>query len=43
MPVGTFTRLCGGRIAGSDVADTIKIEGDDALGRRVIDHLGYTI
>jgi hypothetical protein len=43
MPVGTFTRLCGGRIDAATVADALEVTGDADLGQRVLDNIGYTI
>ncbi len=41
MPVGTFTRLAGGRITAGD--RPVAITGDEALGQAVVAALGYTI
>jgi len=41
MPLGTFTRLCGGRV--SPERATVTVEGDQALGRQVVEALAYTI
>ncbi|CAN5895184.1 maleylpyruvate isomerase family mycothiol-dependent enzyme [soil metagenome] len=43
MPVGTFTRLAGGRIGTDEVTDRIKVTGDETLGHRVLTNLAYTI
>lgn len=43
MPVGTFTRLCGGRTTASAVAAQTQVDGDSALGRAVVDNLAFTI
>lgn len=43
MPVGTFTRLAGGRIDPPSASADIQIEGDTELGQRVVDNLAYTI
>jgi uncharacterized protein (TIGR03083 family) len=41
----TFTRLAGGRWTGDQarVEGNVKVEGDDDLGNRVVDSLGFTI
>jgi uncharacterized protein (TIGR03083 family) len=41
----TFTRLAGGRWTGEDAraAGQVHVEGDDALARRVVDNLAFTI
>lgn len=41
MPALLFTRLAGGR-AGAD-AGAVELSGDEALGRRIADHLGFMI
>jgi uncharacterized protein (TIGR03083 family) len=41
MPLGTFTRLCGGRVSPEQAS--VAVEGDQALGRRVVAALAYTI
>lgn len=43
LPTPLFVRLYGGRVAGADVADQVRITGDEELGRRVRDELGVTI
>lgn len=43
MPVGTFTRLAGGRVDPVTVWPGVDVAGDEALGRRITDHLGYMI
>ncbi len=42
MPVGTFTRLAGGRLAAS-AATGVEIRGDAELGQRILDNLAYTV
>ncbi|GIU87001.1 MAG: hypothetical protein KatS3mg009_1516 [Acidimicrobiia bacterium] len=41
----TFTRLAGGRWAGARALaeGRVRIEGDEALGRRVVEQMAYTI
>ncbi|MCU1375066.1 MAG: hypothetical protein JWO68_2352 [Actinomycetia bacterium] len=41
MPVGTFTRLGGGRVGAHDV--WVELDGDTGLGRRILENLAYTI
>jgi uncharacterized protein (TIGR03083 family) len=41
MSVGTFSRLGGGRIR-PDLA-TVHIDGDQALGQRIVENLAYTV
>jgi uncharacterized protein (TIGR03083 family) len=41
LPVMLFTRLCGGRT--DSTAENVEIFGDEALGRRVLANLAYTI
>lgn len=36
-----FTRLCGGRTAAA--ADAIRYGGDEAVGKRIVEHLNYVI
>lgn len=38
-----FTRLAGGRVPLSEHADAIEYGGDEAVGRRVVEHLNYVI
>jgi uncharacterized protein (TIGR03083 family) len=38
-----FTRLAGGRVPLADHADAITYGGDEAVGRRVVEHLNYVI
>ncbi|ATL65944.1 maleylpyruvate isomerase family mycothiol-dependent enzyme [Nocardia terpenica] len=40
---GLFARLCGGRVRAADHADAIELSCDTELGRRLADHLGFTI
>jgi hypothetical protein len=41
----TFTRLAGGRWNGDKArtAGGLRIEGDEALGNRVVDNMAFTI
>ena len=41
----TFARLAGGRWTGdrARAEGTVSVEGDTVLGRRIVDHLGFTI
>ncbi|GIU90083.1 MAG: hypothetical protein KatS3mg010_1182 [Acidimicrobiia bacterium] len=41
----TFTRLAGGRWTGSRALDGghVHVDGDEALGRRVVEHMAFTI
>jgi uncharacterized protein (TIGR03083 family) len=41
MSVGTFSRLGGGRI--DPGLATVHVSGDEALGRRIVENLAYTI
>lgn len=41
--VHTFSRLAGGRIELAAVSNRITVEGDQDLGQRVVENLGYTI
>jgi uncharacterized protein (TIGR03083 family) len=43
MPVGVFTRLAGGRVTPAAVEAAIEIGGDQALGRRLVENLAFTI
>jgi uncharacterized protein (TIGR03083 family) len=43
MPVGVFVRLGGGRADPATLRDQVTIEGDQELGERLVDNLGYTI
>lgn len=43
MPVATFVRLAGGRITPEQAYDSVALEGDETLGRRIVDHFNYTI
>lgn len=38
-----FVRLAGGRPMVSEVAQTIEYDGDEAVGRRIVDNLAYVI
>ena len=39
----TFSRVAGGRVAPEALADHVRIEGDEELGRRVYANLAFTI
>ncbi|MCU1345444.1 MAG: hypothetical protein JWL70_1710 [Acidimicrobiia bacterium] len=43
LPVGLFTRLCGGRVSPEGAMDAIRMDGDLSLGRRIVEHLAYMI
>lgn len=43
MSVDTFARLAGGRTTVDDVEPEVAVTGDEALGRRVLANLNYTI
>jgi len=43
MPAGVFARLGGGRVDPASVRDQITIDGDEALGERVVGNLAFTI
>lgn len=43
LPALTFTRLCGGRTDAQAVRRLVEVEGDDALGERVLANLAYTV
>jgi len=43
MPVGVFARLGGGRVDPSTLRHQVTLQGDDALGERLVENLGYTI
>lgn len=43
LPLGVFTRLCGGRIRARDAAEAITYRGDRALGQQIVDALAFTI
>jgi uncharacterized protein (TIGR03083 family) len=38
-----FTRLAGGRVTLADHADAIHYGGDEAVGRRIVEHLNYVV
>lgn len=38
-----FTRLAGGRVPLAEHADEIRYGGDEAVGRRIVEHLNYVI
>lgn len=41
--VHTFSRLAGGRTTADAVADAVTVDGDEALGHRIVANLAYTI
>jgi uncharacterized protein (TIGR03083 family) len=41
-PSGVFTRLCGGRVDPEVALASVRIDGDTALGRRVLSRLAFT-
>jgi uncharacterized protein (TIGR03083 family) len=43
LPLGTFTRLCGGRVRPEQVSDLVTVQGDEGLGGQVVAALAYTI
>lgn len=43
LPLGTFTRLAGGRLDPATAASSIDYEGDAALGERIVNNLAFTI
>ncbi len=43
MRAGLFTRICGGRFTSADAGDGVRYEGDEDLGRRIVQNLAYTI
>ena len=43
MPIVSFGRIAGGRLDAPEHRTLVEISGDEALGRSVLDHLGYTI
>jgi uncharacterized protein (TIGR03083 family) len=43
LPLGVFTRLCGGRVTPGSVAGQLTLIGDQDLGRQLIGALAYTI
>lgn len=38
-----FTRLAGGRVPLTEHADAIRYGGDEAVGRRIVEHLNYVV
>jgi hypothetical protein len=40
---GLFARLTGGRVRAFDHLDEITLDGDAAVGRRIVDNLAFTI
>lgn len=43
MDLETFNRLCTGRGEVSEVASGVKIEGDEALGKRIVEQMNFMI
>ncbi|MDJ0768364.1 MAG: maleylpyruvate isomerase family mycothiol-dependent enzyme [Ilumatobacter sp.] len=43
MPIVSFGRIAGGRLDAADHLPNATIIGDEALGRRILDNLSYTI
>jgi len=43
MPAGVFARLGGGRVEPVVLGDEVRLDGDDALGERIVANLVYTI
>lgn len=43
LPMGVFTRLCGGRIDPETALPAVSFEGDEVLGERIAKHLAFTI
>lgn len=43
LPLGTFTRLAGGRVDPATVRSSIEFDGDAELGQRIVDNLAFTI
>ncbi|MDI2029351.1 maleylpyruvate isomerase family mycothiol-dependent enzyme [Saccharopolyspora sp. TS4A08] len=43
MPLGVFTRLCGGRVDPENVLESVSFDGDEVLGERIARHLAFTI
>jgi hypothetical protein len=43
LPVGTFTRLAGGRLGPAAAVEQTELAGDAQLGRAVLDNLPFTI
>jgi uncharacterized protein (TIGR03083 family) len=42
LPTGVFTRLCGGRVNAATALPSVQIDGDVALGRRIVAALRFT-
>ncbi|TWF95188.1 maleylpyruvate isomerase family mycothiol-dependent enzyme [Saccharopolyspora dendranthemae] len=43
LPLGVFTRLCGGRVDPATVLSAVSYDGDALLGERIATHLAFTI
>jgi hypothetical protein len=43
MDLETFNRLCTGRGDPAEVGKGVSIEGDEALGRRVVDSMNFMV
>ena len=43
LPLGVFTRLCGGRIDPAAVLSAVSFDGDEVLAERIATHLAFTI
>ncbi|SFS96242.1 maleylpyruvate isomerase family mycothiol-dependent enzyme [Saccharopolyspora flava] len=43
MPLGVFTRLCGGRVDPETVLSSVSFDGDEVLGERITRNLAFTI
>jgi uncharacterized protein (TIGR03083 family) len=43
MDLETFNRLCTGRGEPSELASGVKIEGDEEIGRRIVDQMNFMI
>ena len=43
LPLGVFTRLCGGRVDPEKVSPSVSFDGDEVLGEQLVKHLAFTI
>ncbi|RRO14282.1 maleylpyruvate isomerase family mycothiol-dependent enzyme [Saccharopolyspora rhizosphaerae] len=43
LPLGVFTRLCGGRVDPAEALPSVSFEGDEALGEHIAKNLAFTI
>jgi uncharacterized protein (TIGR03083 family) len=43
LPLGVFTRLCGGRVDPEKALPSVAFDGDEALGEQLVTHLAFTI